>query len=50
MRDSHNITDSPPRLTRRDLLHSVGGGFAGVALTSLLNQEGLLAGCHWRGL
>jgi len=38
------MTPGPlPSLSRRELLQSVGGGFAGVALASLLNGDGLFA-------
>jgi hypothetical protein len=42
--------DTRPWLTRRDVLHSAGFGLGGLALTYLLNQEGLLAAEHARDL
>lgn len=37
------IVGYEPVINRRELLHSVGGGFAGLALASVLDRDGLLA-------
>ena len=44
MTRERNVSESLPQASRRDFLWNFGGGLGGIALASMLNNEGLLAG------